>query len=180
MEYDENELKNLKNINYTIEITKNLLCYELLNGDIIFNIMPNKFCYFNIKSFLIQTIIAIKPYEIINRFTQLNDKNYFYFFTDNMGYKSNIKNGKKTKILHLNDYTKEYSKTLGDYYINFYDKRMNIFSKDNKNIYKKEFHTKIKDILIIDEKEKIFASFCFSEQNKIMYIYFFKIRKKNN
>ena len=179
MEYDENELKNLKNINYTIKITKNLLCYELLNGNIIFNIMPNKFCYFNIKSFLIQTIIAIKPYEIINRFTQLNDKNYFYFFTDNMGYKSNIKNGKKTKILHLNDYTKEYSKTLGDYYINFYDKRMNIFSKDNKNIYKKEFYGKIKDILIIDEKEKTFISFYFSDVSYSMYIDFFKIRKKN-
>jgi len=177
MEYVDNELKTKKSFDYEIEIDKNILYYELLNGDIIFNIMPNKFCYFNIKSFSIQTIIEIKQNEIINRFTQLNDKNYFYFFSDNMGYKLNITNGKIIKIFGLNDYTKEISKTLGDYYINYYNDRMNIITKDNKNIYKTEFGIKIKDILIVDKKEKTFITFSFSNVSYSMYIDFFKIKK---
>ena len=54
---------------------------------------------------------------------------------------------------------------------------MNIITKDNKNIYKTEFGIKIKDILIVDKKEKTFITFSFSNVSYSMYIDFFKIKK---
>ena len=180
MEYNGYELKAIKILNYSLEITKSdYLCYELLNGDILFDIKPNKFCYFNMKSFSIPTIIEKGVYENYTRFNQLNDKNYFYFFPSNIGYEFSIKNGKIKRIL-IDNNSKENAKKLGEYYINYYNSYMNIITENNKKIYTIDFRDEINDILIIDNKEKIFATLAFCENNYSMYIYFYKLRKHNN
>ena len=180
MEYDEYELKNIKRYNYSIDIGKfNYFCYELFNGDIIFNFQQNKFCYFNMKSFSVQTIIGSKPMEIIDNINQLNDINYFYFLSGNISYKFNIRNG-RIKRIKIDNKSKENSKVLGEYYINYYNNKINIITENNKNIYTKDLREKIKDIVIIDKKEKIFASLTFCENPYLMNISFFKLRKHNN
>ena len=180
MEYNGYELKTIKILYYSLDITKrDYICYELLNGDILFNIQRNKVCYFNMKSFSIQTIIEKGTNEIITKFNQLNDKNYFYFFLSNIGYEFNIKTGKINKI-DINKFRKENAKKLGEYYINYYNSYMYIITENNKKIYMTDFRYKINDILIIDNKEKIFATLAFCENNYSMYIYFYKIRKLNN
>ena len=180
MEYNGYELKAIKILNYSLEITKSdYLCYELLNGDILFDIKPNKFCYFNMKSFSIPTIIEKGVYDNYTRFNQLNDKNYFYFFPSNIGYEFSIKNGKIKRIL-IDNNSKENAKKLGEYYINYYNSYMNIITENNKKIYTIDFRDEINDILIIDNKEKIFATLAFCENNYSMYIYFYKLRKHNN
>ena len=180
MEYDGYELKNIKRYNYSIDIGKfNYFCYELFNGDIIFNFQQNKFCYFNMKSFSVQTIIGSKPMEIIDNINQLNDINYFYFLSGNISYKFNIRNG-RIKRIKIDNKSKENSKVLGEYYINYYNNKINIITENNKNIYTKDLREKIKDIVIIDKKEKIFASLTFCENPYLMDISFFKLRKHNN
>ena len=180
MEYNGYELKTIKILYYSLDITKrDYICYELLNGDILFNIQRNKVCYFNMKSFSIQTIIEKGTNEIITKFNQLNDKNYFYFFLSNIGYEFNIKTGKINKI-DINKFRKENAKKLGEYYINYYNSYMYIITENNKKIYMIDFRNEINDILITDNKEKIFATLAFCENNYSMYIYFYKIRKINN
>ena len=97
------ELKIIKEYNIEIKITPNpncnYLCYELLNEDILFNLSPNKLCLFNIKTFTIQTIIDIPKNEIISRFNQLNNKNIFYFFINNICNEFNIMDGSKFQKL---------------------------------------------------------------------------------
>ena len=179
-EFDGHELKTLKDYEHLIIYAKTdyYFCYELSNGDIIFNFNPNDFCYFNMKTFSIQTIIENKKNELINKFKQLNDKNYFYFFIGNKCYEFNIKNG-KIKQIDKNTESKVNSLTLGEYHINYYHNLMIINIEDNKTIYMKDLSNRINDILIIDEKEKIFASLTFLECNYAMYMTFFKIRKHN-
>ena len=54
---------------------------------------------------------------------------------------------------------------------------MTINIEKNKKIYTKNFINTIKDILIIDKKEKIFAALVFCDKKYVMDIYFFKIRE---
>ena len=179
MEFDGYELKTIKNVDYSIEVGNyNYIIYELLNGDIVFNIPHNKFCYFNIKVFSVQIIIEINNKEIINKFNQLNDKNYFYFFADEICYEFNTK-GKITRK-EINNTTKPNSKVLGDYYINYYNKKMNIISANNKKNYTKNCSEKINDIIIINEKDKIFAFLEFAKPSYTMQVCFFKLKKHNN
>ena len=177
MEYDGYDFKILKKFNYLIKVGKYNYCsYELLNGDIIFNISPNKICYFNMKTFSIQTIIEKEPNKIINKFNQLNDKNYFYFFHGNVCYEFNIRNGKIKRVDILKKNIENYT-PLGEYYIDHQSNFLIIFTDDNERIYSKSLHQKINDIFIIDKKEKIFASLAFYEPSYLMYVSFFKITK---
>jgi len=76
MQYNEKEkeLKEIKAYQNKININCNnknyyFLCYELLNGDIIFSIETNKVCHFNMRSFIIQKIVDNqKNKSLINRF----------------------------------------------------------------------------------------------------------------
>ena len=153
----------------------NNLCYELLNGDILFTINSNKFCYFNIKVFIIQTIIEEETNKNIIRFNQLNDKNYFYFFMNNIFVEFNINNG-KMKEMFSSKYDKKESIKLGEYYINNSFKSITIIDENNKTLYSKSLIDKC-SILAIDEKEKIFASLAFYQPYYSMYINVFKITK---
>ena len=176
MEYDGYDFKILKKFNYLIKAGKYNYCsYELLNGDIIFNISPNKICYFNMKTFSIQTIIEKEPNKIINKFNQLNDKNYFYFFHGKSCYEFNIRNGKIKRL----DYKKniENYTPLGEYYIDHQSNLMMIITDDNERVYIKGLNQTINDIFIIDKKEKIFAALAFYEPSYLMYVSFFKITK---
>ena len=182
MEYDGKELKEIKKYDHSIYVDnyyeENYYCLELLNGDIVFNLESNKCCYFNVKTFSIQTIIQVDEYESIHGFNQLNDKNYFYILYDNKCCEFNIQNGRiKRKYIHST--SKESSKKLGEYYINICDNNMNIITEDNKNIYRKELNTDYdKGLLIIDEKEKIFACFTY-DYSYTMSLSFYNIRKHN-
>ena len=171
------ELKILKEIN--IEITPNsncnYLCNELLNEDILFNLAPNKLCYFNIKTFTIQTIIEITKNEIINRFNQLNNKNIFYFFTNNFCYEFNLMDGGKKEI-PFSKINNEDSTVMNEYYINASSKSLIIKNQDSELLYEKRLNTKGR-ILIINEKENIFAILSFCDTNYSMNVNYFKINK---
>jgi len=78
MKYNEKEkeLKEIKIYQNKIIINDNnnkyyFLCYELLNRDIILSVDTNKFCYFNMRAFLIQTVFEYKENDsFIDRFSQ--------------------------------------------------------------------------------------------------------------
>ena len=179
MSYEYYELKLLQKYDYKIQPQKdyNYLCQELLNGDILFSIGPNKFIYFNMKTFMIQTIIEKKSDSCIRLFNQLNDKNYFYFFNSKRTYEFNIRNGRITEIKYYTD--KFESTVLGGYYLEGLNGSLFVRDENYKIIGFKKLMNKSK-IFIIDEKENIFATLGFYIHNYSMYIKVFKINKFNN
>lgn len=179
MSYEYYELKILKKYEYKLTPQKgyNYLIKELLNGDIIFSVEPNKFIYFNMKYFMIQTIIEKKSNNNISSFNQLNDKNYFYFFVSKKPYEFNIRNG-RIKALQYPD-NKAESTFLGGYYLDGDNKSLHVRDENYKLIYMKRLYEKSK-IFIIDEKENIFATMGFNIHTYSMYIKVFKIYKINN
>ena len=177
MEFDGYELNTIKSLDYSINIAYNdFLCFELLNGDIIFTIKHDIFCYFNMKTFSIQAIIETNKIYVINTFNQLNDKNYFYFCCQFVCFEFNMKG--KIKKLSKNNNSIANAKMLGDYYINNYNNSMNVIIDNDKIIFAKKLPSDKNSILIIDEKEKIFANLEFIE-DKCTNISFYVIRKNN-
>lgn len=85
-------------------------CYELLNGDVIISVYFNKFYYFNIKYFNIQTIYnnidgggfsdyyRYNDIKITYGIKQNNDINSFIFINRGDFYNINLKNGKVKKV----------------------------------------------------------------------------------
>ena len=92
---------------------------------------------------MIQTIIETKSDDIITKFNQLNNKNYLYFFSYEVCYEFNIKNGKiNEKKISIND---NYgAKLIGKYIINYLNKVLYIKNKDNELIYEKKIVLKVK------------------------------------
>ena len=144
------------------------LCCELKNGDVVINLYYNKFCYFNIKNFSIQTIydeIFDKYYEYYNKndkiaFKQFDDINSFNFIYYNrrLNYKININNGKITKDKFSFEPYLEFDK----YYISqgIESDKFQILDRFNlnKTLFRGYFYdSHISDIILINEKKKIFA-----------------------
>ena len=185
MKFSDNELKVIKTQTITLSFFNNngkfkFLSYELLNGNIVFTINDKSFCYFNIKTFQIQFIFNFKSKiddgdnYYIKHFNQFKDKNILYCSFENVGcYKINLKNSKIEKQL-LN-----YAKSIKiDKYI-----IMNILNlliiNDEKNsfIFNKKLLA-LDELILINEKSKMFASIGYLLNSLGAYIYIFKINNK--
>ena len=185
MQYNEKEkeLKEIKACQNKIDINNknenyNFLCYELLNEDIIFSIDTNKFCYFNMKTFMIQTVFEYKQDDShIDRFCQLRDINSLYFGINNLCFEVNLKNG-KIKYTNFNSDKSKYN-ILNNYYISYQNKDIKVKNNNDITLFSKTLYQKSKT-LIINEKEGLFAALFFIENCYAISIHIFKIDKNND
>jgi len=179
----EKELKEIKKYPIKISINNNnynynFLCYELLNGDIIFSIDINKFCYFNMKTFMLQASFECKNLvSPIIRFSQLRDKNYLYFGINKSGFELNLNNGKIKEIKFGSSDKSKYT-SFNKYYL-FCDKCIKVKSDNNETLFSKSLDDEGKS-LVINEKEGLFAGLCFLKHKYMMNLYIFKIDKNND
>ena len=185
MKYHNNNLTPEKVIYYPmkfIDYNYYYLIYELSNGDVIFTIDNNKFCYFNMKTFMIQACFEykFKENDCISKFNQLKNKeNYLYCFSLNESFGVNLNNG---KIKDLKTYYNKYQYVqLDEYYINLVNKYLYILNENNDIIYEKELKKNENDgrIIIIDQKERLFAILNFNKRDYHMNVNIYKINKNN-
>ena len=185
MKYNKNILEQKKVIYYPMKFIDHsyyYLIYELANGDVIFIINYNQFCYFNMKTFMIQTVFEykFKENDFIGKFVQLkNKKNYLYCFSLNESFEVNLNNG---KIRCLETYYNKYQYVqLDDYYINLVNKFLYILNKNNDVIYEKELNINfnIGRVIVINEKERLFAILNLNKRDYHMNVNIYKINKKN-
>ena len=185
MQYNEKEkeLKEIKIYQNKISINNknnnyNFLCYELLNGDIIFSVDTNKFCYFNMRTFMMQTVFEFKKYEsLIKRISQLRDKNFFYFTIGNSGFEVNLKNGKIKRTDLICDKSK-YT-VFNKYYISYENKTIMVKNENGIILFLKALNDE-GQIVIINEKEGLFAALSFVKSCYSMNLYILRIDKNND
>jgi len=185
MKYNKNNLEQEKIIYYPMKFIDHnfyYLIYELLNGDVIFTIDYNKFCYINMKTFMIQTVFEyqFKENDFISKFNQLKcKKNYLYCFTLNESFEINLNNG---KIRCLETFYNKYQYIqLDEYYINLVNKYLYILNENNDNLYEKELNINCNNgrVIIISEKERLFAILNFNKRDDQMNVNIYKINKNN-
>jgi len=185
MKYNKNNLEQEKIIYYPMKFIDHnfyYLIYELLNGDVIFTIDYNKFCYINMKTFMIQTVFEyqFKENDFISKFNQLKcKKNYLYCFTLNESFEVNLNNG---KIRCLETFYNKYQYIqLDEYYINLVNKYLYILNENNDNLYEKELNINCNNgrVIIISEKERLFAILNFNKRDDQMNVNIYKINKNN-
>ena len=168
-QFNGNDLINLKSYPNSIQdIDFNYLIQELSNGDILFTNDRKSFCYFNMKTFMIQAVYKVEN-DIIG-FNQLNN-NKFYFFVNKLSYEVNLKNKKLKPTSQVNcimiDKYKVYSRYNTIYILN----------ENNQNIYSEKIYSSSR-IILVNKKEKMFASLSFNESTYWMYTNIFKISNK--
>ena len=168
-QYNGNDLINLKSYPISIQdIGFNYLIQELLNGDILFTKDRKSFCYFNMKTFMIQTVYKID--NDIKGFNQLNN-NKFYFFANNSSYEVNLKNKKLKPSNQVNSIMIDKYRIYTSYNI------IHILNENNEIIYKKIIYSSSR-LILINKKEKMFASLSLRKTPYKMYTDIFKIHNK--
>ena len=185
MKYNKNNLEQEKIIYYPMKYIDHnyyYLIYELSNGDVIFTFDYNKFCYFNMKTFMIQTVFEykFKENDFISKFNQLKyKKNYLYCFSLNESFEVNLNNG-KIKCFET-FYNKYQYIQIDEYYINLVNKYLYILNENNDNIYEKELNIDCNNgrVIIINEKERLFAILNFNKRYYQMNVNIYKINKNN-
>ena len=68
---------------------------------------------------------------------------------------------------------------LNNYYLSFEDKTIKVLTDNDEILFFKSLFNEGK-IIIINEKEGLFAAFCFEEISYYMNLYIFKIDKSND
>ena len=130
------------------------------------------------RTFKLQSVFEYKKYNsYINRFSQLRDKNCLYFRILKSGYKVNLKNG-KIKMTNIYSDKSKYI-AFNNYYLSCENKCINVQNDKGMILFFKILEDDGK-IIIINEKEGIFAALSFVQSCYLMKLYIFKIDKNND
>ncbi len=126
---------------------------------------------------MIQTVFEYKKNDSpINRISQLRDNNYFYFRILKSGFEVNLKNGKIKSTEFY--YDKSKYTVFNNYYLSC-DKSIKVYNDNDKILFFKTLYDEGK-VIIINEKEGLFAVLSFVESCYSMNLYIFKIDKNND